>query len=381
MAVSDRLITLVIHTEDRALKLKEILESHGIHVVLEDIVAKDMPLGSTVKKVRIDVDSLPLGLKILESGDLTASPLSVFKMSGMGSSLLIPVDFSPSSFMAVRVGFFLAKKFDVQPVILHAFLAPLFNPADPYADSVDPYSDSIVAPEDLDISEIADLRKVAASQLEKFKKKVERARLDGEIADVGFSTVLLEGIPEQVIKEYCEQNHPALVVMATRGIHKKESDLVGSVTAEVIDSCRVPVFTVPENYVSGSIDRFRNILMFCTFTGFDVVTVRGLMKSFDFPACDAYLAPVSDRPISGVDRKLDELSRYFNDIYPTARFHAERISKSGFESNMKTLLDERHIDLIIVPNKKSTAFSRFFHPTLAHRILFEKDIPLLVLPV
>lgn len=382
MAVNDNLITLVIHTEERALKLKEILESHGIRVVLEDVALAGMPLSAAVRKVRIDIDSLPLGLKILESGDLTASPLSIFKLSGMGTTMLIPVDFSPSSLTAVRVGFFLARKFDVEPVILHSYLAPLFNPSDPYSDSVDPYSDSIAPPEDLDVSEAADLRKVAASRLAGFRQKIESAQREGTVPDIKFSTTLLEGIPEQVIKEYCVENHPALVVMATRGIDKKESDLVGSVTAEVIDSCRVPVLTVPENYTAGGgIERFKRILMFCTFTGFDVVTVRGLMKTFDFPACEAYLAPVSDGPVSGIDRKLDELRKYFADIYPTAEFHVERISKSGFDSNMKEMLDRHNIDLIIVPNKKSTAFSRFFHPTLAHRILFEKDIPLLVLPV
>ena len=381
MAVNDNLITLVIHTEERAVKLKQILESHDIKVVLEDVSLPGVPLGAPVKKVRISIDSLSLGLKILESGDLTASPLSIFKLTGMGKTLLVPVDFSPSSMTSVKVAFFLARKFDVEPVILHSYLAPLFNPSDPYSDSVDPYSDSIAPPEDLDITGAADLRKVAASQLSKFKKKIESAQREGSIPDIRFSTTLLEGIPEQVIKEYCVQNHPVLVVMATRGIHKKESDLVGSVTAEVIDSCRVPVFAVPENYVPGGIDKFRNILMFCNFTNADIVTVRGLMKTFDFPACEVHLAPVSDGPVSGAGRKLEELRDYFSDIYPTATFHAVRMSRSGFDNNMKTVLDERRIDLIIVPNKKSSAFSRFFRPTLAHRILFEKDIPLLVLPV
>lgn len=45
------------------------------------------------------------------------------------------------------------------------------------------------------------------------------------------------------------------------------------------------------------------------------------------------------------------------------------------------MIADNHIQLMIVPNKKSSAFSRFFRPTLAHRILFERDVPLLVLPV
>ena len=84
MAVNDNLITLVIHTEERAVKLKQILESHDIKVVLEDVSLPGVPLGAPVKKVRISIDSLSLGLKILESGDLTASPLSIFKLTGRG---------------------------------------------------------------------------------------------------------------------------------------------------------------------------------------------------------------------------------------------------------------------------------------------------------
>ena len=59
MAVNDNLITLVIHTEERAVKLKQILESHDIKVVLEDVSLPGVPLGAPVKKVRISIDSLP----------------------------------------------------------------------------------------------------------------------------------------------------------------------------------------------------------------------------------------------------------------------------------------------------------------------------------
>ena len=157
--------------------------------------------------------------------------------------------------------------------------------------------------------EALNLRKVAASQLSKFKADVAKAVSDGVLPDIKFSTTLLEGIPEQVIQEYCKQNHPVMVVMATRGIDKKESDLVGSVTAEVIDSCRVPVFTVPENYEPLGVEGIKRIAMFCTFTSFDLITIRGLMRMFDYPSCDFHLLPVSDRPISNVHGKLDEMWR------------------------------------------------------------------------
>lgn len=375
MGNDGNLITLVVHTEERALKLKEILEFHDIMVTLEDVEVEGLQLQIAPKKVRIPVSALALGLKILESGETNASPLALMKMTGMGSTLLIPVDFSPASMMAVRAGFFYAEKFGVEPVILHSFIAPLFNPAEPFAGAL-PDDDN-----EIEAAEAADLRKIASSHLSKFKEQIKRAQEDGSLPAVRFSTTLLEGIPEQVIQEYCKENHPAMVVMATRGIHKKESDLVGSVTAEVIDSCRTPVFTVPDNYEALGIDKIKRVAMFCTFSNFDVANIRGLMRTFDYPACDFYLVPVSDRPFTDVDRKIDHLRDYLSELLPTATFHAVHAGSGKFDDHVRKLLDENGIQLIIVPNKKSTAFSRFFHPTLAHRILFERDVPLLVLPV
>lgn len=376
MGNDGNLITLVIHTEDRALKLKEVLEFHDIAVVLDDVQVDDLPLQVAPKKVRIPVSSLALGLKILESGEANGTPLSLMKMTGMGSSLLIPVDFSPASMLAVKAGFFLAEKFDVEPIVLHAYLAPHFaTPAEPFARVFDDNeSDSSVV-------EAEDLYKIASSQLSKFKSQVVKAQAEGSIPDIRFSTTLLEGVPEQVIQDYCKQNHPLMVVMSTRGKDKKESDLVGSVTAEVIDSCRIPVFAVPDNYTPCGVDKFKRIAMFCTFTGFDVVALRGLMHTFDYPSTDFYLMPVSDRLIRDVRRKSDQLCDYLTQILPTANFHSVRPDGTKFDDCVKNLLADKDIQLIIVPNKKSSALSRFFRPALAHRILFERDIPLLVLPV
>lgn len=375
MGVEGALVTLVIHTGERARRLKEILEFHGISVTVEPIETEDASLQAEKPvKVRIPESSLALGLKILESGDLSTSPLALIKMTGLGRNLLIPVDFSPASIVAVKVGFYFAEKFNVEPIIMHSYITPVFNPAEPYDDVMDDDTEA-------EAIEVADLRKVASEQLSKFKRQVERAQNEGTVAKLKFSTTLLEGIPEQVIQEYCKQNNPLMVVMATRGINKKEADLVGSVTAEVIDSCRVPVFTVPDHYAPGGIEEVKRIAMFCTMTNFDVVTIRGLMRMFDYPSCDLYLLPASDRPVAGAERKLEELREFLNNSFPTARFHTPRLASGKFDDRVRRLFDDEDIQLMIVPNKKTSALSRFFRPTLAHRILFDRDVPLLVLPV
>lgn len=375
---STDLITLVIHTPERAEKLKEVLEVHNIGSEIEPIESVANWFTQLPCRVRIKPEDLPQALKILESADFVSSPLAIAKMSDRSHTLLIPVDFSPASLEAVRIGFYLASKFEVEPVILHSYLAPQIVQTDFYNNQVDPME----MPDMSEIEEEIDLHDVAAHQLTKFKKAVEEAQRSGEVPQIKFSTSLLEGIPEQVIHEYCRQNKPMMVVMATRGIDKKESDLVGSVTAEVIDSCRVPVLTVPDNYRASETESLRNIAMFCNFTAFDTITLRGLMRTFNFPASNIWLLPVSELNLSsGIDAKLQHLQKYFTELYPTATFHTARLGKGKFDDKMRRIIDQKDIRVIIVPNKKSNAINRFFHPTLAHRILFERDIPLLVLPV
>lgn len=373
--VNNQFVSLVIHSRERAIKLKEILEFHQIKVELESIELKDIPLNSAPVRVMVPIDSLLPSLKILESGDLSAFPFAMIKMTGMSKNLLIPVDFSPASILAVKIGFYLANKFGIEPLILHSYVAPIFNPADPYSDSVDDFDDNI---DNIDIDN--HLKSIAAKQFSDFKNKISSCIKNGEIPDIKYSTTLLEGIPEQVIHEYCRQNNPALIVMATRDINKKESDLIGSVTAEVIDSCRVPVLTIPDNYTTVGVDKIKHIILFCTLSGFDIVTLRWMMKAFDYPSCHIHLVPAIDRSLSDTDRRLEQLESVFSKTYPTATFSIGKINKSKFEEVVRQLIDENNIQLIIVPNKKSSALSRLFKPTLAHRILFERDIPLLVLP-
>lgn len=374
---ADELITLVLHSEEHAYKLKEILEFHDIQVTLEKVDCEDLPLQGSPLKVRIPLKCLSLGLKILESGETTSSPLALAKMTGMGNTLLIPVDFSPMSMSTVKLGFSLAEKLNVEPVVLHAFIAPSYlTEGNDYVAGVK-YDD-----ESVDHASQTDALKLQASQeLLKFKKIIVESQKAGELPGVRFSTSLLEGIPEQVIQEYCKANNPAVIVMATRGIHKKGIDLIGSVTAEVIDSCRVPVVTVPENFHISGILSTKRVVMFCTFTGFDTLLLRWLMRAYDYPSVKFYLMAAGDRPVSRTESKLYELRDYFSKTYPTATFEVCNVSKAGFDDSVKNLIEKESIELMIVPNKKSSALSRFFKPTLAHRILFEKDIPLLVIPV
>lgn len=55
-----------------------------------------------------------------------------------------------------------------------------------------------------------------------------------------------EGIPEEEVLRYTKEYRPRIIIMGTRGKSQKDIDLIGSVTAEVIERSRVPVLAIPE---------------------------------------------------------------------------------------------------------------------------------------
>lgn len=62
------------------------------------------------------------------------------------------------------------------------------------------------------------------------KKKIE----NGLLPDIPFEFVLKEGLPEEEIIAFSKTYNPTLIVMGTRGKSKKDIDLIGSITGEVI---------------------------------------------------------------------------------------------------------------------------------------------------
>ncbi len=370
-----RFITLAIHTYDRAVALRKILESHGIGVKFESLVLTGTHIASGVR-VKINERDLPLALKLTESGDYYSSARVEMRMTGASGNILIPVDFSAYSIPACRIGFELAARLQLHPVVMNAYATPYFMGGMVYDGNLD--SDGVDDVAEMEIDK--DMRSESEKLMREFRKKIEKEQKEGSIPDVRFSTLTNEGIPEEVILEYCRLTPPALVVMATRGKSRKEEDLVGSVTAEVMDSCRVPVFAFPENAELISLDAIKRVAYFCNLDQRDIISVDTLMRLFEYPAIEMTVIPVNDRA-GNIKDKVEALRDFFSKNYPTGHFKSQIFQAKTFREEFDEYVRKEHIQLVIVPNKKKNIFSRLFNPGIPHKILFERDMPILALPV
>ncbi len=366
---SERLITIAVHTCEKALQLKQILEGSGISATLQNINLEH-PTISSGMRVRIKESDLAKALLIIEGANYSEDHVSEEALNAL-PQILVPVDFSSYSFEACRIAFRLAYTHNAYLVLLHTYL-PRQHTASRQLSKVLTYDTTVKGEE----SE----RKQAEEMMTLFLKKLGTKIESKYLSKVKIKSVIKQGIPEEIILQESRDFSPILIVMGTRGINSKERDMVGSVTAEVLDSCCQPVLTIPEGLETVDLFSAENVLFFCNGEQTDILAIHKLHELLSGRFNNVTFAQMQSK-WSNDDSGLDALLLYCKEHFPDCCFERSIVPLNECEKACSAIEKNKHIDLIVVPNKRRSAFARLFNPGLAHRILFSADIPVMALPV
>jgi nucleotide-binding universal stress UspA family protein len=358
----NRLITVAIHTFDRAVELKNTLEEEGIEVKLHNVNLDEKVLSSGVR-VRIRERDLPQALQIIESPETTTSDKCC---------VLLPVDFGKYSLKSVKLGMEYARRSRGRVLLLHSYINERHTMSLPFG------SDRYDSPED----EIKGIKKNARERMEEFTKMLNEKIAAGELPKVKIDTRVTEGIPEEQILHYAQKNDVSLIVMGTSGTNRRRQNLIGSVAGEVMDACKFPIFTVPIGMPDIGLTDITHVAFFSNLIQQDIISFDRFARLFNMRGVEVTIVPVVDKKERRlVDQSLQQLAQYCREHYPECTFKTKRIATKSFIDNVSQFIKDEGIQLIAVPNKKSSIFSRLFNPSLAHRVLFQTDTPMLVVPV
>lgn len=372
--MDDRLITVAIHTFDRAQELKSLLEREGLAVTLNN-VNLSTPVISSGVRVRIKESDLPVALRIIENQDIFSTEKT--ELQGSSDIILVPVDFSSYSEKACMIALKLAEKLKASVHLLHAY-------SDPSSSNTIQLSavlsfDSAGNDPDVRLAMEAE----AERQMELLTTSLVAKMKSGDLPAIKITSEIREGIPEEAINQYAKDNAPVMIVMGTRGANTKERELVGSVTAEVLDTCRFPVFTVPDTVDINDIGRLDSILFFSNFDQEDILALDALFRLLPIEHINVILVRIPGKKTSAEigTESLKRLEAYCNSHYPSHHFTVDSLSISDIEADFQRMTETSSGKLIAVPNKKKNIFARLFNPGIAHRILFHSDTPMMVIPV
>lgn len=374
----NRSITIAIHTYDHAVALRNLLEREGISVSLQNLHL-DRPVIASGIRVRINESDLPMALRIIEN----AMPLADTDTSDSAGDIpttdihyLVPVDFSPHSLKACMTAFAMANRHGATIRLINTVINPSINDNSPLSETMD-YD--VVDPE---------VRRTildqAYTRMKNFTDRLRAMIKSGEMPAARMSAQVIEGIPEEIIIQYAREHRPDIIFMGTRARQAKERDLIGSVTAEVLDSCRIPVITLPGNAEPTAVTEISNAVMFCDMTQTDLLAIDFLYRTFPDRAINIEMISLPDRYRPWNKFKRDPAAMilaYCHEHYPRFTFNLSNSTLNTIEDDFHRIESQAPVNMIVVPNHRRSPLSRLFNPSIAHRLLFHADIPMTVIPV
>jgi len=366
----EKMVTVAIHTYEKAHILKTILESEGIPAVIHGVRMIEPVIPGNVR-VRINESDLPRALRIIEEIDFSEQDAKTTNKEKL-KEILVPVDFSDYSLTACTFAFRLARDLECEVKLMHVFLTPFYPASVPFGDSF------TIQPADKSIYQ--DVKSKTEKEMNLLVDKIRKEVETGILPDVSFQTLLVEGLPEEEIISYSKKFRPTAIVMGTRGRNAKEMDLIGSVTAEVMDGCRTPVFAIPEGTQVQGVAEMRHIVFLTNFQEREFKAFDIMMQFLKPYQVKIYLAHIAKNEDVWNEIKLSGIQKRFAELYPHLETEYRVIDPNiGLEESLEKFVKEHQIDMISLSSSRRNIFARMFNPGIARRMLFHSDTPLLVI--
>lgn len=369
--MEDKIITLAIHTKEKAFKLKEVLESRNIPVYLEELSQNDY-VGDTAKgyAVKIKESQISKALTIIEENKLFSyNDMQTLKMDDGRKRILVAVDFSTYSMKACQTAFSIAKELDAKVKILHVYNNIYFPTQIPFADALK---------NDGDISILDKSRKQMLDLCVEIDKNIEA----GKFPSVNYSYSLREGIVEEEIESFIEEYNPMLLVLGKRGTNDNRTNILGSVTADIIEMTDIPVLAIPENSSFEGAKDVRHIAFFTNIHRRDIYSFDYLVNHLlPYKGLKITLVHIITDARNGKWSESDllKLQESFTQKYSDMNISYKLINETDFVQGIKDFIETEKVDIVAVNTQRRSLWGRMFLPSNSRKILASLNVVLLTL--
>lgn len=270
--------------------------------------------------------------------------------------ILVPFSFSEYSFQAGRIAFYWAEKMNASLLFLH-----------------------ITTQKDTSLLEV---------EIDNTKTQYIKEIEEKTLPDISFEFHLKQGVVEDVIKQYDKKLRPILVIMGTRDKKQKQADLIGSVTAEVMEQIKTPVLAIPNEIFLKPLERIKNIAI-ATSLGKQYLQNydKGMQFFKEFTGNIHVLHVMETGEINHKEdyddkqQKMQDLLTKAKTAYPNANITPKFIEATQSRARELNFFAEiNKIDLIVV--KKSNRMwllNKLLFASTAQNLVFHAETALLVI--
>jgi len=275
-------------------------------------------------------------------------------------SMLILTDFSEASFRAAEYSCQLTGLLQIRRIVLyHAY-------------------QTIVAATDLPVSPVKNSRQIYMECMESLGLLHDRL-LSMLESGVKVDLVADEIFLPEGINQLCRQEEIDLIVMGMSGKSRLEKLAMGSTTARMMETCRLPLLIVPREAIIG---RRIKTLVFATdlksISTLPVAQLHAFLDAFKADVCVVNVeTPVEEAKYSPEAKEVITGLHQFLDKYNPAFYYIEG------DDVVKSLLvfaGGHKASLIVAVPKTHSFFSTIFHKSVCKKLAYNSPIPFLALP-
>lgn len=359
--MNEKLVTLAIRTYQRAQMIKAVLTNNGIPTEIHNLNLENPEMAVGVR-VRIKESDLPQALKIVESVE---KEWEAENPKPKSKSILIPIDYNDIVEKTIDFGFEFAVKMNARITFLHVYHIPAFTIT----------SNNEISTYSLTDNEL--LRRIvysANADTENLKTKINKKIESGELPKVSFDFILKQGVPDELIPDFCKKHKPDMVIMGTRG-RRSNDELIGSVTAEVIETSDAPVLAIP---AKANADKIKKICFLTNFDQKDLIAIDKTIEMFQGESTELFFAHAANKSDEWSEVMLEGIKAYFSNHYPNIKTNYSLIASQNSPELIENFLQRNEVDLLAFNTRKRRLFSRLFNPGLAYKMILHSNTMLFV---
>jgi len=366
--MEEKLVTIAVQTYSRAQILQTRLQDEGIDCYLTNVNLINSVISGGVK-VRVNEKDLEHALQIVEKVSELYRKEEEDVPSKKVQRILVPIDFSDYSVNACEYAVGLAAKLGAEIKLMHVYYNPIINSM--------PLTDTYYYQVNMD-EIIREIEVRAKRNMEKFYQDLQKRIADEGISDVKLDYTLQRGIASDEIIRKSDEFDPDVILIGTRGAGEQENDLIGSVTAKVMEEAKVPLLVIPEDAHYDGIHTI-NILYVTDFDDSDYTAIKKLMRLMEPFTIRFYCMHVGDNRSSTWDKaKMNHLREKLAELGPSREVDCQIVQGDDSLKAVQAYIKEKNIDILSMVTHKQGLLARIFRPDMARKVLFHTNKPFLV---
>jgi nucleotide-binding universal stress UspA family protein len=274
-------------------------------------------------------------------------------------TILVPVDFSATSYNAAQYAIKLSTQLQVDNIVLYnAYEMPVMA------------NGGLTAPIIIDLEEI-ETNSTKALEIMQQKLVAENNNSTIKISTLNNYNTVVNGI-----KAAAKTLQAQLIIMGITGGSSLEQSLIGSNTIDVAKEANIPLIIVPPK---AEFTIIKNTYLACSLQNMnDSIPFQGIHQFLNQSKSNfgiVHIEKDTNKTVSDSDFSNSTLDKLFSSF--NVKHHI--MYNEEFVEGINQFTDSNQVDLLIIIPKKHGFFDRLFNKSHTKMLAFHSHVPLMVI--